>query len=194
MKRGYIIRIADVFLGAAMAISVLGASLACRADSAGLPRKLELAFSSGAGGWGTEIVVRKDGSFKGSYHDSDLGDTGKGYRGGTVRYCNFSGRFGKIEKLGKKKYSMSLVTLEPEGDIGDTAVRNRVRYVRQEPYGMEKGKEFILYCPGYAVGRLPGQAREWLCMAAWISAGEEKLDGYVLYNKMMGYAFYGGLD
>ena len=41
-------------------------------------------FSSGAGGWGEEFVIERDGYFKGSFHDSDMGDTGEGYPNGTV--------------------------------------------------------------------------------------------------------------
>ena len=36
-------------------------------------------FSSGAGGWATELKVYADGTFEGHYYDSDMGDRGNGY-------------------------------------------------------------------------------------------------------------------
>ena len=36
-------------------------------------------FGSGVGAWGTVMKVNKDGTFSGSYHDSDMGATGDGY-------------------------------------------------------------------------------------------------------------------
>lgn len=50
-------------------------------------------FASGAGGWWTEFTMNGDGSFKGNYHDSEIGSTGRGYPKGTVYVCKFSGRF-----------------------------------------------------------------------------------------------------
>ncbi|HIX52345.1 MAG TPA: DUF1311 domain-containing protein, partial [Candidatus Lachnoclostridium stercoripullorum] len=36
---------------------------------------LEFIFSSGAGAWGTTLQVRWDGSFAGTYSDSNMGET-----------------------------------------------------------------------------------------------------------------------
>lgn len=47
-------------------------------------------FSSGAGGWLTEIVISEDGSFTGHFHDSDMGDA---YPEGTRYECSFTGVF-----------------------------------------------------------------------------------------------------
>ena len=48
-------------------------------------------FSSGVGGWGTELIMGKDGSFTGSYHDSEMGETGEEYPDGSVYGCTFHG-------------------------------------------------------------------------------------------------------
>lgn len=44
----------------------------------------DFSFSSGAGGWSTDFEIEQDGSFSGSYHDSEFGSTGDGYPGGTM--------------------------------------------------------------------------------------------------------------
>ena len=54
-------------------------------------------FSSGAGGWATELFIAEDGSFEGHFHDGDLGVTGPGYSHGTMYYCDFTGHFGEPE-------------------------------------------------------------------------------------------------
>ena len=43
-------------------------------------------FSSGAGGWSTELKVADDGTFTGAYHDSEMELTGENYPNGTVLY------------------------------------------------------------------------------------------------------------
>ena len=54
---------------------------------------LTFVFSSGAGGWFTELELQPDGSFTGSYHDSEMGEFAEDYPNGTVYVCEFSGRF-----------------------------------------------------------------------------------------------------
>ena len=41
---------------------------------------LEFMFSSGAGAWGTTLQVRWDGSFAGTYSDSNMGETDRSIR------------------------------------------------------------------------------------------------------------------
>ena len=160
-------------------------------SAAGLPKKMDMSFSSGAGGWGTEITLRKNGKFKGDYHDSDMGSTGEGYPNGTVYYCVFSGQFGQIKKVDDHKYQMKLKSIRQNAEPGSAEIADNIQYISSEPYGVEKGKTYILYCPGYRISKLPKQAREWLYMPMWIDRSDTVLDGYVLYNKKMGYAFYG---
>lgn len=57
------------------------------------PLPLTFVFSSGAGGWFTELELQPDGSFTGSYHDSEMGEFAEDYPNGTVYVCEFSGRF-----------------------------------------------------------------------------------------------------
>ena len=39
-------------------------------------------FCSGVGAWGTELTIGENGAFKGSFHDSEMGETGEGYPDG----------------------------------------------------------------------------------------------------------------
>lgn len=67
---------------------------------------LTMTFSSGAGAWATSITLNRDGSFEGSYHDSDMGFIGEGYPHGTVYICKFSGAFDNIQQIDDNTYAM----------------------------------------------------------------------------------------
>ena len=56
-------------------------------------------FSSGVGGWATELKVYADGTFEGHYYDSDMGDTGDDYPNGTQYDCRFKGKFSTPEQV-----------------------------------------------------------------------------------------------
>ena len=64
-------------------------------------------FSSGAGGWYTELNLKKDGTFTGHYQDSEMGIGGEGYQG-TLYLCDFKGSFSKIEKVDDYSYRLYL--------------------------------------------------------------------------------------
>ncbi|MCR4717165.1 MAG: hypothetical protein K5656_08285 [Lachnospiraceae bacterium] len=68
-----------------------------------LPKKLEMTYSSGMGAWYTSITVKKKGTFSGGYHDAESDAT---------YYSNFTGKFTKIKKVGKKKYTMKMTSLK----------------------------------------------------------------------------------
>ena len=73
--------------------------------------KYSFEFCSGAGGWSTDFEIEKDGSFKGSYHDSDMGDTGDDYENGTMYLCGFSGKFTDLTKINDYTYQMKMENL-----------------------------------------------------------------------------------
>ena len=50
-------------------------------------------FTSGVGGWGTDLTIAPDGTFTGSYHDSEMGAIGDENPNGEVYVCAFSGAF-----------------------------------------------------------------------------------------------------
>ncbi|MCR5733231.1 MAG: hypothetical protein K6G22_01370 [Lachnospiraceae bacterium] len=101
-------------------------------------------FTSGVGGWGTELNVAEDGSFSGSFHDTDMGDTGPGYENGTIYICNFSGHFNDyVRSGGPNIYMLSIEDIEYENEPGTEEIEEDIRYIYSEPYGLEGllGKE-----------------------------------------------------
>ena len=77
-----------------------------------LPEALpkEFVFASGAGAWGTMITLNRDGSFEGSYSDSEMGDSGENYPHGSVYVSEFSGQFDDIKQVDDHTYSMKSST------------------------------------------------------------------------------------
>jgi len=74
---------------------------------------MEWCFSSGAGGWSTDLWTQADGSFTGEYHDSEMGETGEGYPDGTIYVCRFSGQMSVAAQVDEKtKTSAIRLTLE----------------------------------------------------------------------------------
>ncbi len=163
-------------------------------QKAGLPieERMELSFSSGAGAWSTWLMLNSDGTFSGSFHDSDMGDSGEDYPNGTVYYCNFSGVFENVVQEDLFSYSMKMTKLNCEDSReGEAFIEDGVRYVHSYPYGMEGGEEFILYRPEKAVEGLNEDFLSW-----WperYNWGEElpwTLERFGLYNVNTGEGFF----
>ena len=155
-----------------------------------LPEKF--IFSSGAGGWGTELSIKSDGSFTGEYHDSELGVTGEGYKNGTVYICNFSGKFKDVEKIDDHTYSMKLDYIEIEGKEGEKYIKDEIRYIYSEPCGMSKSEEFQLYLPGKPLDEMTEDFKGWLNI--WSSAVDSDAlaeNAYGIYNPGYPAAFVG---
>ena len=108
---------------------------------------ISLTYSSGAGGWRTELVLHGDGSFRGRYSDSELGETGTDYPGGTIYYCNFKGSFSHIRRLDDHSFALTASDLGYDAKLGDSRIENGVRYLAAEAPGVSDGTEFILYTP-----------------------------------------------
>ena len=131
-------------------------------------------FCSGAGAWFTELTVGEDGSFTGSFHDSNLGEADEElYPSGTVYGCTFSGRF---EQVGS---SLRVAELEPDEGQVPEAIEDGVRYVTTQPYGLTIGAIFGVYAPGAAADSMCDEARVWFHLM-----GEDAtaLTGYGLYD------------
>lgn len=150
---------------------------------------LDFSFMSGAGGWATSLTMNRDGSFEGSYHDSDMGDTGEGYPNGTIYICAFKGRFDEIKKINEYTYSMTLGEITTENGTDETWIEDDILWVASGPYGLEDGKEFLFYTPGAPMKELPEEFLSWWQYARG-SEYPETLSGYGIYNKKMGYGFF----
>ena len=121
----------------------------------------EFTFSSGAGGWATDLFLNDDGTFTGQYHDSDLGDLGAEYPNGTVYIRDFSGKFTMPVKVDEYIYSMNLEALNVEGTTGTVYYENGTRYIVSEPYGFENADEFLIYLPGCSLEKTAEDFLMW---------------------------------
>lgn len=119
-------------------------------------------FSSGAGGWSTEMTVHADGSFCGEYYDSEFGSVGDEYPNGSVYLCKFTGKFKDFEKVNEYTYSMSIDSINTEHEIGKTWIENGVQYVASGAYGLEDSSDFLLYTPDTPVSELSMDFMIWL--------------------------------
>ncbi|MCR5672153.1 MAG: hypothetical protein K6F87_00375 [Lachnospiraceae bacterium] len=123
-------------------------------------------FCSGAGGWETYLEVNEDGTFQGSYHDSDMGDTGPGYQNGTIYMCNFSGKFGDWKRRDEYTYKLSIDEIDYENEVGSEEIEDAVRYIYTGVYGLEEvindEADLMVYLPGRETEGLPGEYMEWI--------------------------------
>lgn len=151
---------------------------------------MDFSFSSGAGAWGTGMTVHADGSFEGDYHDSNMGETGDGYDA-SVYVCSFRGRFENIVKVNDYTWSMTLGSMELDEEPGREWIEDRVRYIASDPYGMEGGTEFIFYTPEAPASELTEDFLSWMLFTGSMAQPGEPLGLYGIYNRDMGYGFFG---
>jgi hypothetical protein len=148
-------------------------------------------FASGAGGWGTGLNVASDGSFTVGYHDSEMGDTGPGYPNGSVYVSNATGKFKNITKIDEYTYKMELDYYETEQEVDSEEIKDEIRYVYAEPYGIEGGNVFYLYLPGKPISELSEGFLSWSYGVIGDISGESTLSCYGIYNEAMDEGFYG---
>lgn len=117
-------------------------------------------FTSGAGGWGTEVTIGADGTFTGNYHDSEMGETGDGYPDGTVYTCLFHGQFTDPVKVDDYTWTAKVAVSLDEGQALEK-IEDGIRFVLATPYGLEKAQEVTFYLPGKPVDQLPEGFMIW---------------------------------
>lgn len=138
---------------------------------------LEFWCSSGAGGWGTVLYIHEDGSFEGVHHNSDM-EVGPGYPNGTLYYCEFSGSFTQPEQVNDFTYRFTLAELTEARERGDSEIKDGIRYVYADPYGLEDAEDLYLYLPGAKRADMPENHQYW-SSGIW----DEALPNYGLYNE-----------
>lgn len=140
-------------------------------------------FSSGAGAWSTDLSIQKDGTFSGTFHDADMGDSGEGYPGGTVYLCNFSGKLAQPEKVNDYTYSTKIESIELAQVPEEERYDNDVRYIYSTPYGLEDAGEILIYLPGAKTADLPEGFLNWTHWTDYDPSNPpEELPFYGLYN------------
>lgn len=142
-------------------------------------------FSSGAGGWATQLTIQTDGTFEGFYYDSNLGDTGPGYPNGSAYFCLFQGKFQDVVQINPWEYRMYLEYLTYPIFPGQVYYQDGIRYIASDtpPYGLTNPKEFRLYLPGHPTGNLPQAYLDWVSMPnVWWNSVPSTLPFWGLYN------------
>ncbi len=142
--------------------------------------ELEFWFGSGAGGWRTVLYVEDDGSFEGVYTDSDMGSTGDDYPNGTCYISEFTGTFTAPKKVDEYTYSVEIQDLTLSKEPGKEEIRDGIKYIYSEPYGLDDAKELLFYLPGAPVKALPEGYLSWA--RGYGDTIEETLPFYGLYN------------
>lgn len=151
----------------------------------------EFIFCSGAGGWQTKFTVNRDGSFTGYYQDVNMGEDGTDYPEGTYYICSFSGKFSNVGKINDYSYKMILSDLKTENPAGQEWIKDGVKYITSRPYGVDEGKEYILYLPATPTSSISEDFYSW-----WpyrYGPEEEEpltLSCYGIYNVTTGYGFF----
>ena len=135
-------------------------------------------FASGAGGWATHLTLHADGSFEGEFYDSELGESGEGFR--STRYtCIFSGQFTNIRKVNDYTYSMIPDHMATQVPSGTEWIEGDTRYVASDPYGIQAGEPVLLYTPDAPVEELPQEFLDWRMMDRDVLSGP--LSYYALF-------------
>ena len=150
---------------------------------------LDWSFSSGVGGWSTELKIAPDGTFTGAFHDSEMGETGETYPSGTVYGCTFSGKLSVADQAGDGPWKVRVDALRPDEGQVPEAIEDGVRYVTADPYGLSEGDEMTLYQPGTPVSVLSESMQHWahvldqvtppLALESWFLMSEKNDSGFV---------------
>lgn len=151
---------------------------------------MEFMFASGAGAWGTSLLLNRDGSFAGGYHDSEMGDQGEGYPHGSVYISDFTGTFTDIKRINDYTWSMTLGEVKMKNAAGEEWIEEEIRYVASEPYGLDEGREFLLYLPQTPVEELDEDFLSWWPDYYPEEERPQTLSCYGIYNMEMGYGFF----
>lgn len=139
-------------------------------------------YSSGVGGWGTDLYLNDDGTFDGMYFDMDADVT-------TI--SQFSGRFSEPVKIDEHSYSMRLEKLSYRWPQSGSRTEHGRRYEFTKAHGLDEGTSFTVYLPGTNVSELPS--------SGYLSTYNGSLDkngnltGYVIFNNTNGATFIGPL-
>ena len=157
---------------------------------------LTFCFTSGAGGWATELSIRADGTFSGEYHDSDMGDFGDNYPNGTVYQCTFNGQFAQPVKVNDYTYSMQILSINYAKEPDTSEIKDGTYYHYTTPYGLNGTETLLIYLPGAPLAELPEGYRSWVGYYYLENTTDTELPFYGLYNEVEaeGFSSYAEVD
>ena len=133
-------------------------------------------FSSGSGGWATELLVAENGTFSGYFQDMDMGGDPP-----STYFCKFMGRFRMPKKIDEYTYLASLECLQKEKAEERLDEDGMLWIPSNDAYGLENGDEFLIYLPGTPLDELPELFIAWAAHG-YRSWDDSVLPGYGLYN------------
>ena len=149
-------------------------------------KNMNFSFLSGAGGWSTEMTIAEDGTFSGTYHDSEMGSATENYPNGTYYYCSFQGKFAEPVKVDEYIYSTTIESISYDHPVGTEEIKDGIRYIYSEAYGLDNPKEILIYIPGMPIEELPEGYLSWVrtnwAMDFEFTSNNTTLPFYGLYN------------
>ena len=92
---------------------------------------MNMIFSSGAGGWRTQITLKDDGTFVGDYYDSELGSSGPDFEY-TVYICEFYGKYEITKQIDDYSYSLNFTEVIAQKDKDTQWIDDSIKYVYSE--------------------------------------------------------------
>lgn len=144
-------------------------------------------FCSGAGAWGTTLHIEADGSFSGTYQDSEMGDNAESYPHGTVYYCAFTGQLGDPIKVNDYTYTLPIQVLQYSHAPDTQELKKQQRWCYTTAFGLEGTQALTLYLPGAPLEALPPEYCQWV--GGLYSTEETELPFYGVYNEPEQFGF-----
>ena len=138
-------------------------------------------FCSGAGAWDTDLTIEEDGTFTGSYHDSEMGETGEGYPNGTVYGCLFHGQLSDPEPVDEYTWTAKIAVEQDEGQVPES-IEDGIRFVTAAPYGLENAQAVAIFLPGKPVDSLPEGFMAWSHLSE-LEPVAEVIPYYAIWNE-----------
>lgn len=151
---------------------------------------MNMIYSSGAGGWRTQITLKEDGTFVGDYYDSQLGLSGVDYDY-TVYICEFYGKYEIVEQIDNYSYRLIFTEVISAKNKDAEWVEDGIKYICSEPFGVNKNTEYILYTDETPVKNLSEDALMWWPLRYnYQEDNIQKLSCYGLYNETDSVGFF----
>ena len=154
---------------------------------------MEWSFSSGAGGWSTDMRIQPDGIFSGTFHDSEMGETAEEYPNGTVYYCEFTGKFSVKAQEDEYTWKLHVDELTQKAETDKETIEDGIRFVATASYGIDLGDELTLYQPGTPLEELTESMRFWAHAFGTEAQNTNALQKWFMYSEKQDAGFVGDL-
>ena len=152
--------------------------------------ELNWSFTSGAGGWSTDLRISPDGTFMGEFHDSEMGDAAEAYPQGTVYLCSFTGQMTLEQQVDAYSWQVRIDRLTLSEAPEHETIDDGIRYVTSTPYGISEGDTMRLYLPGTPVEGFTEDMQMWAHLFELEEAPAE-LPTWFLYSEKNSSGFVG---